>query len=251
MSELAPLALIVVAALAVLAAVLWQRRRVVEARTALARRDGLQVTDRPCGLTASGLVDRFGCPRGARRFGVEHAVQGPVEVEIDDEPTTAEVAAFQWWYEERVRNQQRTTYRRRTCVVALAQLPRRLDGWVEVRPASVLGRIGLTRGGDQLESEEFNRRFRVEGSDRRLTVRLLDAWLQHHLLEHGQGRTLHMEGTRVGLAGTPSSRDTTLAGVIGRLPPARDDLTALLRAVPASLWRATDRVERPRGGGQT
>src|SRR5690606_14705899 len=93
-------------------------------------------------------------------------------------------------------------------------------------------------GDQQLESEEFNRRFRVEGSDERLTLRFLDAAMQHRLLTRAVGRSIHLQGDLLVLGGSPDHRDGSLPGVIGELPATLQDLTGLLRAVPSQLWRS-------------
>ena len=249
----APFLLVLVAA----AGALWwtwhHRRALKDGLVRLAERDGLTPTLMPCGLRAEELVDRFeATPSGARRFGVEHGVVGPSRAALAADEVDIELAAFQWWYEERVNDKHRSRYRRRTCTVALARLPVSVPGSVQVRPEGVLGRLGLRRAGDQLESDQFNRRFRVDGSDPTLTVRLLDARVQHHLLESGNGRTLDVVGDLVVLGGSPTHRDTTLPGVIGELPAVRQDLVALLRSSPPAFWRAARPVERDRdqpGGG--
>lgn len=236
---LLPFVLVVVAAGGALWWAWYHRKQLREGLVRLTERDGLTPTVAPAGLDASQLVDRSGAtPRGARRYGVEHGVTGPATAQLAGEDVEVELAAFQWWFEERVRDRNRTRYRRRTRTVALARLPVTAPGWVRVGPESVFGRIGLTRGGEQLESDQFNRRFRVEGSDPTLTVQLLDARLQHHLLEVGTDRTLDLSGELAVLGGSPTHRDPTLPGVVGELPAVRQDLLTLLRTCPDAFWRA-------------
>lgn len=240
---LTPLLLVVVAA-AGAAWWAWHHRRQLAAGVLrLAERDGLRPTVAPGGLEAAALAGAFtATPRGARRFGVEHGVTGPARAHLGGAEVDVEVAAFRWWYEERVQNQDRRRYRRRATTVALVRLPVAVDGWVAVRPEGVLGRLGLRRAGAQLESDAFNRRFRVEGSDPTLTVRLLDARVQTHLLEAKDGRSLDLRGELLVLGGTPTHRDPSLPRPIGELPAVRQDALALLRACPPALWRAA----RPR-----
>lgn len=234
-----PFLLVLVVAAGALWWVWWHRKQLREGLLRLAERDHLTLTVAPCGMTADELADATGAtPRGARRYGIEHGVTGPARAPLGEEEVDVEVAAFQWWFEERVRDRNRTRYRRRTRTVALARLPVTAPGWVRVGPESVFGRIGLTRGGEQLESDQFNRRFRVEGSDPTLTVQLLDARLQHHLLEVGTDRTLDLSGELAVLGGSPTHRDPTLPGVVGELPAVRQDLLTLLRTCPDAFWRA-------------
>lgn len=234
-----PFLLVLAVAAGALWWVWWHRKQLREGLLRLAERDHLTLTAAPCGITADGFADTTGAtPRGARRYGIEHGVTGPVRAPLGDEEVEVELAAFQWWFEERVRNDNRTRYRRRTRTVAVARLPVRVPGSVRIRPEGVLGRIGLRRAGDQLESDQFNRQFRVEGSDPTLTVRLLDARLQHHLLEAGAGRTVDVHGDLVVFGGSPDHRDPTLPGVVGELPAVRQDLVTLVRTCPPAFWRA-------------
>lgn len=240
-----PFLLVLAVAAGALWWVWWHRKQLREGLQRLAERDGLTITAAPCGVSADALADATGAtPRGARRYGIEHGVSGPARTPLGGDETEVELAAFQWWFEERVRNDNRTSYRRRTRTVAVARLPVPVPGRVHIRPEGMLGRLGLRRAGDQLESDQFNRRFRVEGSDPSLTVRLLDARFQHHLLESGAGRTLDVHGDLVVFGGGPDHRDPTLPGIIGELPAVRQDLLALMRTCPPAFWRAT-------GGGPT
>jgi hypothetical protein len=122
--------------------------------------------------------------------------------------------------------------------VALVRLPTPVQQHVLLRPETVLGRVGLGRGGHQLESSEFNRRFRVECGDRTLTLHLLDARMQELLAVHYPGRSVEFRGDLLALVGRPTHRDTSLEGTIGELPAVRQDAARLLAAVPPSFWRA-------------
>ncbi|MFA9445623.1 hypothetical protein [Egicoccus sp. AB-alg6-2] len=213
----------------------------------LAREPGLMPTATPIGLSAAQFADTFvGCPRGDRRNGVRWGVEGPLATEFEQQPVTLRCAAFEWWWEERREHRDAngsttTTYATRRTMVTATQLPRVVPDHVRIGPESVLGRLGLTRGDHQLESDAFNRRFRVVARDRMLTVQLLDAGLQELLLTAFQGRTIELSGDLLVLAGDPSDRDDTLPGCIGRLPTVRQDTARLLQGVPAQFWRALDR----------
>lgn len=230
---------------------LWHAHRNRMAREALARlceRDGLQTTIEPCGLPAHTMRGRFhATPSGDRHSGLRFAVHGPARVPLGggtaSEPTALYVGAFEWWYEQKVRQKDRDSYRTVRTIVAVARLPVEVPGRITVRPEPLLGRLGLRRRDQQLESEEFNRRFRVQGSDPRLTLRLLDASMQHRMLEHGVGRTLHLERDVLVFGGRPNHADPAFPGVIGQLPAVLQDLTGLLRHMPAGLWRAATPVE--------
>ena len=204
----------------------------------------LSSTSWPCGWNPGALANLVtGLPRGDRDFGVRYGVTGPADVQVLGRTVQTDCAAFQWWWEVERRQRRRhghvrRTYTRRRTVAAAVSLPTRVPGPVVIGPESVLGRAGLTRGGHQLESSEFNRRFRVDGADRTLTVTLLDANLQELLVRSFPGRTLELRDDLLVLAGKPSHRDGSLTGVIGELPAVRQDALRILAAIPAAFWRA-------------
>lgn len=222
-----------------------QRRKQKERDLArlLARDPSLVRTIEPCGWAAAALAEGFDAtPRGDRRHGLAYGVSGQVSTHVLGRPVPVECAAFQWWWEVRrrrtsSRHGNRTTYERRNHVVAALRLPVIVPVPVTLRPESVLGRIGLTRGGHQLESSEFNRHFRIEAADRTLALKLLDAGMQRLLTESFTGRTIELRGDLLLLAGAPSHDDPTLIGVVGQLPAVRQDVVRLVEAVPAAYWR--------------
>jgi hypothetical protein len=219
-------------------------RRTQEAFARLLARDGLVPTGRPCGLDRDELAGRFGAtPRGDRRTGIEHGVEGPAQVELGGHPVGVQVACFQWWHEQRVQQKDGASYRRQRTTVAMARLPVVVPGRIAIEPEGLLGRVGLRRADQQVESEEFNRRFRVTGSDPHLTVSFLDAAMQHRLLETAQGRSIHLEADLLVLGGSPSHRDPSFPGVLAELPAVAQDVVALLRAVPAQVWRTASPVD--------
>jgi hypothetical protein len=241
--------LLVVAAV-VVGVLTWrhaQRTRADLAR--LAERDGLAPTQAPLGFAPRDLAGRFvATPRGDRRYGLEHALAGPLTVRLAGEDRTVDCAAFRWWSEQRrttndAQGRTSTSYDQEHESVAIVRLPVDVPDRLVVRPESVFGQVGLTRGGQQLESAEFNRRFRVEGGDRRLVVQLLDAGLQHELLDTFRGRSIELTGRTLVLGGKASGREPGLAGFVGELPVLRDDARRLLDAVPAAFWRAIGLVE--------
>lgn len=233
------------AAMAVIAGVLaWQRRQAIETSFArlLERDPRWQATTTPCGYEADELAGRFAAtPAGDRRYGFQHAIEGPLQVDIGGATVTCRTSCLRWW-SERARTSGRThwgrtSYATERQLAVLIELPAAVPTPIRVGPESVLGRVGLTRAGEQLESSEFNRRFRVEGDDTDLTVQLLDARLQHELVERYQGRSVELHGPLLVLGGDPDHRDDSLAGVIGQLPAAAVDARRLLDHVPDQFWR--------------
>ncbi|WP_169786877.1 hypothetical protein [Nitriliruptor alkaliphilus] len=234
-----------------IAATYWQYHRkklLREGAHRLAARDGLQLTETPGGLSREQYAGRFDAtPRGDRRNGLRYGVQGPTTVELGGHPVRIEVACFEWWHEVRHQNQKGSNYSTTTTTVAVARLPVAVPGRVTIKPEGILGRIGLRRSDQQVESEEFNRRFNVSGSDPRFTLKLLDASMQHRLLTSATGRTIHLERDLLVLGGSPSHRDASLPGVIGELPAVAQDIIGLLRTVPAQVWRTASPVSGPGG----
>jgi hypothetical protein len=220
-----------------------QQRKQADLARLLARDETLTLTSTPCGLSAAQLAGMFAAtPRGDRRYGLRYGVTGPLEVTVAGATRTVECACFQWHWEERRTtsdsNGTRTRYETKRAVAAVLRLPVAVPTPIRIGPESIFGRLGLTRGGHQLESSEFNRRFRVEGPDRALTVQLLDAGLQQRLLEEYPGRSVEVTGDLLALGGTPAHRDATLTGVIGELPAVRQDVRRLVERVPEQFWRA-------------
>lgn len=240
---LVPFLLVGVLALGGLLATRLRQRRRQQAFARLLQRDpSLEPTPTPLGLDHHDLVDRCGSlPRGDRRYGLEHAVQGPMPASVGGREEELEVAAFRWWWEQRRRGRQQAQhshrYQRQHTTVALVRLPAAVPSPLRLRPESALGRLGMTRAGRQVESDEFNRRFRVESADDRLAVMLLDAGMQALLPEEFAGRSVELVDDLLVLAGEPAHRDASLPGVIGQLPAARQDARRLLGAVPDQVWR--------------
>jgi hypothetical protein len=255
---LAPLVLVVAVVVAVTLPLYLahrKRRRKEQDLWRLVERDPtLRPSPLACGLGPDELAGRFlATPRGDRRYGLRYGVTGPLRATTGVGELLLEAACFQWWSEQRrsttsgPNGHRRSTYHEQTTVVLVARLPAHAPSRVRIGPESLLGRVGLTRGGQQLESSEFNRRFRVDGGDPAVTVKLLDAGLQERLLAEFQGRTIEVQGDLVVLGGEPAHRDGSLTGVIGALPAVRQDLVRLLAAVPAAWWRrlGVDEGSRP------
>jgi len=222
----------------------YRRRAIHQAiGTLVGRHEGWHRQAWPCGVQPDLLVGRFAAtPRGDRRYGVRYAVGGPVELEIAGSPTTCQVAFFEWYSEDRrqgrSRRGHRTRYEQHTDLLALVQLPVHVPREIVIGPESLLGRTGLTRGGTQLESDAFNRRFRVEGDARTLVVQLLDANLQQVLLDSFPGRGVEFSDDLLVLSGRPTHRDPTLDHPVGSYAAMHQDLGQLSRAIPAQFWRA-------------
>lgn len=229
-----------------------RKRQKQESLTRLLQRaPSWQRTNQPCGISARALAGRSAAtPRGDRRYGVRYGIGGPLTLAIGGRDTECDASFFQWFSEERHTSRSSngnttTSYKQRREVVGMVRLPVTSPSEVRIRSESLFGRIGLTRGGDQVESSEFNRRFRVEGGERAMTVQLLDANLQQVLLERFQGRTIDLASDVLILGGSPDHRDGSLTGVIGEYPAVREDLERLVAQIPPQFWRAigADRID--------
>lgn len=248
LSRLGPgflLALLLSTGVAILV-VAYRRKKAKEASLVrlLARHPGWMRTNQPCGLSAKALAGRTGAtPRGDRRIGVRYGIEGPLVLPIAGVETRCDASFFQWFSEERRTNRtsngsNTVSYQEKRETVGIVRLPVTTSAAIRIDDESVLGRLGLTRGGEQVESSEFNRRFRVEGRDRTLTVQFLDANLQQVLLEAYRGRSLDLTSDLFVLGGEPEHRDDSLTGVVGELPAVRQDLERLVAQIPAQFWRA-------------
>ncbi|MFP4312636.1 MAG: hypothetical protein ACLFS9_11740 [Nitriliruptoraceae bacterium] len=214
----------------------------------------------PAGITLDLLAGRFAATaRGDRRYGIEHAIGGPLQLQLGGTVATCQVACFRWWYEQGRRRTgsgrgRSTGYERREEVLVLCQLPVHAHRSIRVLPADVLDRIGLTRDGTQVESDAFNRAFEVQGSDPTLTITLLDAGIQELLAEAYRGRGIEISDDLLVLSGAPSHRDRSLVGIAQTYPAIVQDLARLLRSVPAAFWRQLDLSEevplQPEGGAR-
>lgn len=237
----------------------YRRRRNRAALDRLLARDPkLEYTVIPFGLRSDELAWWCrGLPDGDRNNGVRYAVQGAMRADLGPGlPEEFDVVAFEWWWEEERsdRSRDRTGFRRpgfhttqrrhaeRRTPAAIIRLPVTVDSRVMIEPASVLGRLGVTRAGHQFESAEFNRLFRIEALNHDLALALIDANVQQLMVEHFPGRTVELFGDLLLVAGTPTHRDESLPGVIGMLPALRQDAHRVLRAVPAAYWRAVGAI---------
>ncbi|MFU8839402.1 MAG: hypothetical protein ACNA8R_01615 [Nitriliruptoraceae bacterium] len=243
------LSLVVLAVVAAVVGVVWyqqaRKRRIEASLEALLARDPRWRRDTTlCGRGAEQLAGRCpATPRGDRRYGLEHVVAGPLDVVALGAPRTCWASCGIWWYEQEhtsTDSNGRTsrTYSRTDVPVTAVALPVAVPTEIAIGAESLFGRIGLTRGGQQVESDAFNRRFRVRGGDPALTIQLLDAQLQHHLLEHYPKRSLWLAGDLAVIGGDTDRADPSLYGPIRALPGLQADAVDLLGRVPAQFWRA-------------
>lgn len=154
--------------------------------------------------------------------------------------------AFDYSYETHTTdskgNRSTTTHR---FIVVAAQLPARL-GMVEVMPDNAFLRLGATLGIGQdihLESDDFNRRFRVRASDAKLASDVLHPRTMEFLLA-ASSQSWRIEGTDL-LGWEKGTIDpVTLLRVLGVLNGVAD-------GVPAFVWKdhGYDPLAGPSAGG--
>jgi hypothetical protein len=116
-------------------------------------------------------------------------------------------------------------------MVGLLGLPRVLP-WVQVTREGIMHKIGHALGFDdiELESEDFNRRFRVRAEDRKLAYDVLHPRMMELLL-HADGPAWRMENGAI-LCWTGGRLD--LAGI----EPMLDFAGAVVDNVPSFVWGA-------------
>lgn len=197
----------------------------------------------PAGLPDHWLETTATCPVGDRRRGCRYVAERDIEVVVDGEPVTVTLGAFQWWWEVRRRSRKgRTTYTRRGRVVGAVRLP--VEGRfppVAIGDESVFAKLGLGGRGDmQVESEEFNRRFRVQVAEQAqpVVVRLLDPAFQRILLDRFVGREVELVHDVLLLGGDPEGHDDTHFGPAGEYARLAEDVATVVGAVPDGFWRA-------------
>lgn len=175
-----------------------QAKKSLAAYESLIARQGLERTQRPCGLTETELADLDVCPEGGRQHGLRFAATGAMTIELGGEPVEVEVAAFQWWWEEHMSQQEGSgQWVEQDQAVAAVRLPVDVPH-VTIGQEGRLARWGLGGRDDvQVESEEFNRRFDVA--------------------DHGTDPDLH--------------------GIVAQLPGVRHDAARLASVLPASFLR--------------
>ena len=254
-------------------AVVAQRRRQAMERAyrQVCRDQRLAPTDRPLGMS-DGWLAQFGLlPRGDRDCSAVWGMQADTEVELDGRPVPVSCAAFEWWWEDRQRDDDGPdTYHRREVLVAAVRLP---EPWlmprVRVEREGLFARFGIGGRGDfQVESEEFNRCYDVQARDREAAIRLFTPDFQHQLLDRFDGTTFELAGDVAmiavgassglvlstgfgagrrggygGLAGLFTRSGDRIGGqvqVIRDLAVLRHRALALLQAMPATWWRAVD-----------
>lgn len=219
-----------------------QAKKSLAAYEALIAREGLERTERPCGLTEAKLADLDICPEGGRQHGLRFAATGAMTIELGGDPVEVDVAAFQWWWEEHMSQQEGSgSWVEQDQAMAAVRLPVQVPH-VTIGREGRLARWGLGGRDDvQVESEEFNRRFDVadHGTDPDLLVRLLSPGFQQTLVDHFDGRDIELVGDVLLVAGRPTQEadDPDLHGIVAQLPGARHDAARLASALPASFLR--------------
>ena len=221
------------------------RREVRDGFEQLVARDDWQVRDEPLGLTSAALASTATCPAGDRDHAPRMAAQCERRLTLGVRRLAVNVAVFQWWWESRSGGSDGTaSYADRTRVVGAMSLPAaRPFPRVVVRPEGVAARAGIGGRDDmQVESEAFNRAFRIEvdEADRPLVVRLFDPAFQQLLLERCRGRHFELVGRTVLLGGDPDEHDGVHAGPAGHYDRVVDDLLAVVDGIPDGFWRSLD-----------
>lgn len=185
---------------------------------------------------------------GDRRNGVEFPAQRTLTRTIGGVATTAAVGVFTWWWETRsTDNDGNAQYSKSHTVVAVTTMP-----WVSPKIAigseGLFAKLGIGGRRDmQVESDEFNRQFRIDVADRNrpVAIRLLDAGFQQAMLQVFRTRKVEFLDQWVFLEGDTSRRSEQWPGRLGQYPGASSDLETFLGVVPAGYWRALGEPPAP------
>lgn len=231
MPEAGVVLLFVAFAAIALAAWWWQqelKRRRIAALTRIARGLGFQYSERdPFGLLSLpfALLDR------GKGRGVENVLWG----ELDG----AKVRSFDYWYYEEhtdAKGHRSRTYHRFSCSVA--ELPAACPHHLSVGRENLLTRIasGVGFHDIELESEEFNREFRVKASEQKFAYEVLDGPMMAWMLSHGGDHGFEIGGKWAMVS-------------CGRLAPAEvPAMLALLRQFRARIPRVVWSLYAPGSG---
>jgi hypothetical protein len=142
-----------------------------------------------------------------------------------------EVRAFDYWYYEESTDSnghRSKTYHRFDCVLAPveARCPR-----LEISNENILTRLAdaLSFRDIEFESEEFNRRFNVNGDDRHFATAFCDARMGW-LLRHGDGNAFEVVGDRL-LCWCRRVSPASIVHLLGTAEAFREQIPAVVRSL--------------------
>ncbi|MBA3738950.1 MAG: hypothetical protein H0W97_10345 [Actinobacteria bacterium] len=143
-----------------------------------------------------------------------------------------EVRAFDYWYYEESSdsNGHRTrSYRRFDCLITLVDA---VCPPLQISEENVLTRFAgaLTFRDIGFESEEFNRRFHVNGPDERFATAFCDARMMDWLLRHGEGYGFEVAGDRL-LCWTDRVSPAEMVRLMGTAKTFREQIPAVVRSL--------------------
>lgn len=238
-----PLAIAIVAGILILVGIWSKRRRAAERGRAYevagAEAGDWEPTIEPLGLTTADLEVYPFTTAGSGERGVEFGLEGQLDVQRADGVTTVPAATFVWHHQTYGTGETRSTRPtdHRT-VVGLARLPVAAPEHVLIEPQNAIRRrLGLSTGEVRLGSEAFQRSFVVTTRDAATAQLLIDPAFEQLLLDRFAGRTIMVSLDRLVLPADPDTRDPQTPGPPGLFPGLRDDLTALVDAIPAAYWQ--------------
>src|SRR5688572_11970769 len=143
-----------------------------------------------------------------------------------------EVRAFDFWYYEESSdsNGRRTrSYHRFDCLITLVDA---VCPPLQISEENLLTRFAgaLTFRDIEFESEEFNRRFHVKGTDERFATAFCDARMMDWLLRHGEGYGFEMVGDRL-LCWTKRVSPAEMVHLLGTAKTFRDQIPDVVRSL--------------------
>ncbi len=143
-----------------------------------------------------------------------------------------EVRAFDFWYYEESSdtNGRRTrSYHRFDCLITLVDA---LCPPLQISEENVFTRFAgaLTFRDIEFESEEFNRRFHVNGADERFATAFCDARMMDWLLRHGEGYGFEVAGDRL-LCWTDRVSPAEMVHLLGTAKTFREQIPGVVRSL--------------------
>jgi hypothetical protein len=143
-----------------------------------------------------------------------------------------EVRAFDYWYYEEStdsKGHRSKSYHRFDCVLTTvdARCPQ-----LRISEENVFTRLAdaLTFRDIEFESEEFNRRFTVKGTDERFATAFCDARMMDWLLRHGEGYAFEVVGDRL-LCWTKRVSPAEMVHLMGTANTFREQIPAVVRSL--------------------
>jgi hypothetical protein len=224
MDEVAPIALIVIVVVVAGGLITYQHQRKLERRRELRSLAFDQRLDFSLEDPFDTTVEPFSLFQKGDGRGVENVMWGFWQ--------GLEVRAFDYWYYEESldsKGHRSRLYHRFDCLITLVDA---LCPPLQISEENLLTRFAgaLTFRDIEFESEEFNRRFNVQGTDGRFATAFCDARMMDWLLRHGEGYGFEVVGDRL-LCWTERVSPAEMIHLLGTAKTFREQIPAVVRSL--------------------